>query len=593
MSFDPSLCVANRCPDPALCVRVQRHLHDELYRLYHESPQHREAWDRLAGLAATVSANRVNRVFAKPACVFLGDKLAGQPCGSTLHKCLYDGIVCSRLGNCIDAKRSCQTCDYHQVPPADDAHTWQWISTAKLIRDAIAFAGRLPEDAAGIVGVPRSGMLPAAAIATHLHLPLWSLEDGELVRLRVNSSRGNGVSGGTGKLVFIDDTVYSGASFDRLKKFKSKAVFAAIYVRKSMERTVDLFHQAVPNLHVLEWNWANNGPLAGRWHSSARGYAAGIAADLDGIICHDAESSGKPGTPFMLPRANPIPLIATGRQERHRKDTESWLRKWGVKWMRLEMLPDSAPFTAAMAAEHKAHHFAASGCGAFIESCPWQAETIHQITGRPVICPIIEKVFQWGPPTVSLIIPTIGRETLRGTLQSLVSQPWQPGDEIIVVGDGPQSNARGIWSEFKLKLPGRFIETSAPANDWGGTPRNFAMGQASGSHLAALDDDDVWTPTALTSIRQAIVEHPDQPHMFRAKNQEGAVVPSDDRAEVGNVGTPLFVAPNRPDRMGKWGTAYTGDFDFISATMARYPEGSLVWHPEVIVSIRPPVPSPV
>src|SRR4051812_30935758 len=51
----------------------------------------------------------------------------------------------------------------------------EWISTARLARDATLLAGLLPLDVAGIVGVPRSGLIPAAIVATYLHLPLYEL----------------------------------------------------------------------------------------------------------------------------------------------------------------------------------------------------------------------------------------------------------------------------------------------------------------------------------------------------------------------------------------------------------------------------------
>lgn len=48
-------------------------------------------------------------------CVHLGDKVPGQPCGSALFKCNYDGTVCSKLKPCTGAARCCQICPHFET----------------------------------------------------------------------------------------------------------------------------------------------------------------------------------------------------------------------------------------------------------------------------------------------------------------------------------------------------------------------------------------------------------------------------------------------------------------------------------------------
>jgi hypothetical protein len=45
-------------------------------------------------------------------------------------------------------------------------------------------------------------------------------------------------------------------------------------------------------------------------------------------------------------------------------------------------------------ADMKGREFAKSGCGIFIESEPRQAKHIHNISGKPVVCPATGEVFQ-------------------------------------------------------------------------------------------------------------------------------------------------------------------------------------------------------
>ena len=288
---------------------------------------------------------------------------------------------CTR-GNPDSGFQTCATCpDYRS--------DFRWVSTARLVRDAIALAGKLPPDTSGVAGVPRSGMPPAAVIAVHLHLPLWEVtEAGELRRMG-SGHRGRQTphSPPDGPLVVVDDTVHNGGTMTRLRRALADrgtpARYAAVYVRPGSERVVDFFAEPLHTPHLLEWNWAN------------QAFAQHVAADFDGVLCHDAESGGPTGTPYMVPRVYPIPLIATGRPERHRAVTESWLAAHGVRYARLEMLPDDAEPTPANVAAHKATHYGASSASAFfVESDPTQAEIIQRLSGKPVVCPILEKVFQ-------------------------------------------------------------------------------------------------------------------------------------------------------------------------------------------------------
>jgi hypothetical protein len=57
------------------------------------------------------------------------------------------------------------------------------------------------------------------------------------------------------------------------------------------------------------------------------------------------------------------------------------------------MLPDDVPLTTETAAAHKAKHYGPAGQQYFMESCPEQAAIIHRLTGKRVVCPIIDKVF--------------------------------------------------------------------------------------------------------------------------------------------------------------------------------------------------------
>jgi hypothetical protein len=96
----------------------------------------------------------------------------------------------------------------------------------------------------------------------------------------------------------------------------------------------------------------------------------------------------------MVPCNVPIPVIITGRPERHRLMTEGQLRTVGAKWNRLIMRPDNLDEDHVSIAFFKSREFVASECEIFFESEPTQAEVIHRETGLPVFCPRADLVFQ-------------------------------------------------------------------------------------------------------------------------------------------------------------------------------------------------------
>ena len=182
------------------------------------------------------------------------------------------------------------------------------------------------------------------------------------------------------------------------------------------------------------------------------------------------------------------------------------------------------------------------------------------------------------PHSLSILIPTIGRSELARLLSELVPQLLSC-DEILVIGDGPQPLARAM-ADVDPRV--RYLE-HGPDHCWGHPQRNWAMPLARGAYLMSFDDDDRVAPRALERVRGAMADHPGRPLMFR-EYHEGSVIWSTRSVALGNVSTQMIVVPNVPERLGKWGSRYEGDYDFIQSTLALYAAGvdALVWRPEVI-----------
>ena len=171
-------------------------------------------------------------------------------------------------------------------------------------------------------------------------------------------------------------------------------------------------------------------------------------------------------------------------------------------------------------------------------------------------------------PTFSIIVPTRGRETLARTLGSVAPQ-LEPGDEVIVLRDD--------------------------TGDSGDTPRNAAMSRARGSHLAFIDDDDVYAPGVLATMRRFARDHPGRIGIFKMMHGVGTTHwrEGEPVLRYANVSTQMFLVPNVPGKLGRWaespgrsgGRSFAGDYAFIVETVEL--QGDPLFVDEVIVHVRP------
>jgi glycosyltransferase involved in cell wall biosynthesis len=173
-------------------------------------------------------------------------------------------------------------------------------------------------------------------------------------------------------------------------------------------------------------------------------------------------------------------------------------------------------------------------------------------------------------PTISIVVPTTGRPTLTRTLASIAPQ-LRPGDEIIVVRDA--------------------------TGDSGDTPRMDAMRRARGTHLAFLDDDDVYVPDGLEKMRRFARANPDRIGIFKMEHRTGTTHwrEGEPILRYSNVSTQNFLVPNVPGKLGRWQTqaqpaspdaTWAGDWVFLTETIALQGQEPL-FVDEVTVYFRP------
>lgn len=252
-------------------------------------------------------------------------------------------------------------------------------SYADLARDVRAWLQHLPPISA-VAGIPRSGVIPAAIIAQERHVPLLPLE---LVETRTSGrpAVSRALASPPGPVLVIDDTAWRGRTIEELRpRFNSPGlIWGAVYAHPRAQRFLDVFgYHLLDPVHTFDWNLFADS-IAGK-----------LATDLDGVLAEEGRGApvGLDARP-LAPVHRQLHAIITGRPERHRGPTETWLRRLGIEFGRLYMLPNHERGGREIVAKFKASVFKRlhdrREVAAYVESCPWQARRIAGLTGLPVI----------------------------------------------------------------------------------------------------------------------------------------------------------------------------------------------------------------
>lgn len=269
-----------------------------------------------------------------------------------------------------------------------------------------------------VVGIPRSGMVPAYIVGLYLNVGVTSL-DGLLANeaIKRGSTRRARVDLGftqdASRILLVDDSISSGDSLAQtlakiLPELRDRITTLAIYSSRSERSDVDIFLEHVPEPRVFEWNI---------FHRSLLGRAC---VDIDGVLCRDPTAAenddGDRYTEFLL-NADPLILpsyrihsLVTNRLSKYRPQTEAWLAKHGVEYDNLIMvdLPSAAERQRlGVHSTHKANYYIESGLAFFIESDSRQAREIARIAKKSVYC--VETTQVYSPSLASGVVDSDAR----------------------------------------------------------------------------------------------------------------------------------------------------------------------------------------
>lgn len=248
-----------------------------------------------------------------------------------------------------------------------------------------------------VVGVPRSGMIPATILSVMLDLPLADLEGFLAGRLIGQGSTRplptvDDVLGVRSVLV-VEDSISSGRSMARARSLLEAArpdvdaAYAAVFAAPEVSQMVDLYFEACPHPRFFEWNLMNS------WICGSGAF------DLDGVLCRDPTPEENDDGPRYAEFIRSVPVlrrpgqklgwIVTSRLERYRPETQSWLAAAGIEYEGLAMLDGVSAQerrNLRLHAPFKARVYAGDPTlEVFVESDPRQAREIARLSGKPVL----------------------------------------------------------------------------------------------------------------------------------------------------------------------------------------------------------------
>jgi uncharacterized HAD superfamily protein/adenine/guanine phosphoribosyltransferase-like PRPP-binding protein len=273
-----------------------------------------------------------------------------------------------------------------------------YVSIAQLSADIRSQLYRVPQSVDLIVGIPRSGMIPAYLIGLYLNRLVTDIET-----FLSNGTSGHGswrtpyaslaALHSAQHVLVVDDSMASGASMRAAlrrisdSQFKGRVSTCAAIVTPSQRSNVDIAFITVPHPRVFEWN---------AFHHTC---VENSCFDLDGVLCVDPEEQDNDdderyrrfiltARPLFVPTQR-IGHIVSARLEKYRAITEEWLHAQGIRYGALHLLdlPSKEERLRQRAhCPHKIRVYKETGTLLFYESDPVQAQEIASGSGKPVLC---------------------------------------------------------------------------------------------------------------------------------------------------------------------------------------------------------------
>lgn len=285
----------------------------------------------------------------------------------------------------------------------------RFVTIAEMSRTLRSTFHKVPHDVNFVLGVPRSGMLPATILAEWLNVPCVDVDSfcagaaptgGRRVAFHADSGRARK------RVLVVDDTIFNGGSMaavrEKLRPFAGAYdfIFMAVYLEGPCTNVdvwlADVRADADPFV-LYEWNI---------YHHTPRIMSRCIY-DIDGVLCVDPPDE-RDEAAYVRYIQRPVPLfvpsvevgeIVTYRLAAYEHITRRWLADVGVQYKGLTMFPaqtygarqSSGIGPAAFKADIYAQR---EWARLFVESSDRQAREIYERTGKPVYCVESNKMYE-------------------------------------------------------------------------------------------------------------------------------------------------------------------------------------------------------
>ncbi len=269
-------------------------------------------------------------------------------------------------------------------------------SVADLNEQVVSLATRLPRDVEVVVGIPRSGLLPASLLALHLNLPLTDVEglvEGRLFSggFRVKQKQASDLLATKRNVLIVDDSVGAGNQLRATKKELVEARlphilrYATVYMMPGSEEVVDFFCEHVPYPRVFEWNLMHHGQLSMS------------CMVTEGVLYREPspeERSDETAFAAFLARADPLHLptkrvgwLVACQPETYRAPIQAWLARHRVGYEELIMMkPADEAQLAAQCTAYKTKVYKKTGARLLIEPSLQHAIGVAKEAEKPVFC---------------------------------------------------------------------------------------------------------------------------------------------------------------------------------------------------------------
>lgn len=266
-------------------------------------------------------------------------------------------------------------------------------SIEDLNQSIISNLYKFPHDVDLVVGVPRSGMLPANLLALYLNKPFTDIDSFIEGHIYSSGERGRFISKeNTHKVIIVDDSIDKGCAKEKAEKKLSSIsseyefLFAVVYATENSKPLVDIYCEIIDYPRVFQWNLFHHKSVISR-----------SCFDIDGVLCQNppVDDDGPiyknyilNATPYIIPSIE-IETLVSCRLEKYRSETEMWLKNNNVRYKNLIMLDLPTKEDRIKWGKHgefKGKIYKQSENILFVESSLAEARIICKTSGKQVFC---------------------------------------------------------------------------------------------------------------------------------------------------------------------------------------------------------------